>query len=200
MKKALFILLTLLCFNYSCNKCRDREFQGYNPLVVQAIPINHQQKFKFATSELDTFELVANREDLLITPDIPLVCEEVLNIELEEDGNRFPVMIFLHRGSGNPKDFIQIQIHSKRDNHGNIIQIQVNEDGSMEPKIFGIQNPSPYTIHSEIEINDVMYRELLEINYGDRERADGIVNIKYNKEKGVVQYETKDGLITTLIE
>ncbi|MEM6321509.1 MAG: hypothetical protein AAF960_27875 [Bacteroidota bacterium] len=149
---------------------------------------------------MDTFELVANREDRLITPDIPLVCEEVLTIELEEDGNIFPVMVFLHRGSSNPKDYIQIQIHSKRDNSGDIIQIQVNEDGSMEPKIYEVPRPITYTIYPEIEINSITYRDLLEINYGDIERNDGIVNIKYNKENGVVQYETKDGLITTLID
>jgi len=197
MKYFIFVFIITLCYSCANDECSGKEYLEFNQVVIDAIPYVNGQQIEFVTNEGESFLLTVEGEKELWTGDNQ--CIENLTQQLIETGNQFSVMTIIHRGTREIMDFIQISISSNRNNRKNTLQVQINQDGSMEAKIFATR-PITFQNHQVIEINNATYSNVLQINYGDIIDPEDISKLMYSKEKGVIQYETMGGLVTSLNE
>jgi hypothetical protein len=192
--KFLIPLCIVLLLSYSCKKkdeCRDRQDKPLNARVVESIPYTDGQEVAFTTNTQGTEFLTVNMIFQILRPDIPKICEEYLEVNLLEKGTAYPFIKFLQRGSTETDSVVQFTISPYKNDKYDIIQFVVRDDGELHSFLFNGES----SFHDTITSNNFLYKKVLELQWDERIDPQEITRLLYNKEYGIIRYETKDGLI-----
>ncbi|MCC6726099.1 MAG: hypothetical protein IT258_16450 [Saprospiraceae bacterium] len=192
--RVLCFLIAALILPFSCkkNKC-DGIYQAINKLVLEGVPYQDGDVVGFVTSEQDTFYATVERIFINEKPGSNLHCEEYLEVNFKEAGKTLNFMQFLQRGASELDSIVQLMISPLRNNMSNTVQIVFSKDGKT---MTGLIAHGTTEFHSNIEINGVAYTDVLEMNWDPSfiTTQDEIIRFLYNKQYGVLHYETKIGL------
>jgi hypothetical protein len=195
--KLFFAVFLILTISYSCKKkdeCSDRVSQPLNEVVVKSIPYQDRQIVVFNTNKQGTISTVVERKFLIIRPTRPMVCEEYLEVNLKRSVTNTNLISFLVRGSSSADSVVQFDITPYGDFY-NIIQFVTHENGIMNSFLFNGKS----IFHDTYTFNNISYNKVLELYWENQADVRYINRLYYNTEFGILQYETKDGLIGNLV-
>ncbi|MCB0569505.1 MAG: hypothetical protein KDC66_07075 [Phaeodactylibacter sp.] len=191
MRKAVLLLLPLAyCACGPDDDCEERQYLPLCEAVVDNVPYTDDQLLYFRNSEGEVFPVHVNKKMEVLQPDIPYVCEEYLELTMQEAGKSLPFIEFIHRGTSQDC-FLQYSISPGRNNRYNGVQIRVLEDGALTG-----MGAAMFNKHASVELGGVSYSDVIELNYQyDNMAQEDLVQLFYNKEYGILQFSTLGGLV-----
>ena len=193
---AMALLLAGLSSCDNKNSCANREEKNLRLGLQEAIPYADRDLIRFKTNEGDTFKVAVTRKFEILKPDVPVVCEEYLEIHLKDPNKTYPFVESIQRGLS-VDSMIQMSISLRRENgKGTIVQFYVDKN----QKIAGFKN-SLYQANnlSSVVVDGKTYQNVLKLDYNAPDDPSSIAQVLYNQEYCIIQCRSKDGFLVTKI-